>query len=61
MINIQWKLVFILVMLHFFHLFVKLECLDLPYLQMLSRLIPDNSFFTNAAKQMTKEKLIMDD
>ena len=23
--------------------------------------IPDNSFFTNAAKQMTKEKLIIDD
>ena len=23
---------------------------------MLSQIIPDNSFFTNAAKQMTKEK-----
>ena len=47
----------------FFHLFVKLECPDLPYLSMLSRVIPDDSFFffTNAAKQTTKEKFIIGD
>ena len=34
-----------MLMLDFFQLFVKLECPDFPYLKMLSRVIPDKSFF----------------
>ena len=45
MINIRGKFVFMIVMLDFFHLFVKLDCPDLSFLSMLSRVIPDNSFF----------------
>ena len=44
-------------MLDFFHLFVKLESQDLPYPGYSGQLF----FFTNACKQMTKERMIIAD
>ena len=49
-----------MVMLDIFYIYLW-NWSDLPYLKMSTRGIPDNSFFTNVAKQMIEEKLFFDD
>ena len=58
MINIGWKLVFIMVMLDFFQFICEIGVsgFTLP----LSVKLVNSRHFNNAAKQLTKEKVIID-
>ena len=58
MINIGWKLVFIMVMLDFFPFICEIGVsgFTLP----LSVKLVNSGHFNNAAKQLTKEKVIID-